>query len=161
MATIKYEVRLSDEQVKTIKAKLKMKGTTDTIANRCRILLDVDKNHLPVMTQEKCAAAHGISRTTVSNIVKKYCEEGLLCVLELKRNINSDNARRKVDGRAEARLITLACGPAPEGHSRWTLRLLEKEAKIVLDEPVSRETIRRTLKKRTSPSPQRLLVSPA
>ena len=147
MTTNKYEVRLSDEQVNTIKSKLKKKDTTDTIANRCRILLDVDKNHLPVMTQEQCAAEHRISRTTVSNTVKQYYEEGLQSVLELKRNVNSDNARRKVDGRAEARLIALACGPAPEGHSRWTIRLLEQEAKVVLDEPVSRETIRRTLKK--------------
>ena len=107
MTTKKYEVRLSDEQVNTIKSKLKKKDTTDTIAHRCWILLDVDKNHLPVMTQEQCAAKHEISRTTVSNVVRQYCEEGLKGVLELKRNINSDNARRKVDGRAEARLITL------------------------------------------------------
>lgn len=147
MATNKYEVKLSDEQVNTIKNKLKKKDTTDTIANRCRILLDVDKNHLPIMTQEQCAAKHEISRTTVSNVVRQYYKEGLQGVLELKRNVNSDNSRRKVDGRAEARLIALACGPAPEGHSRWTIRLLEKEAKVVLDEPVSRETIRRTLKK--------------
>lgn len=147
MARQKYEVKLSDKDVQTIKNKLKKKDTTETIANRCRILMDVDRNHLPVMTQEKCAAEHRISRTTVSNTMKQYYEEGLQSVLELKRNVNSDNARRKVDGRAEARLIALACGPAPEGHSRWTIRLLEQEAKVVLDEPVSRETIRRTLKK--------------
>ena len=48
---------------------------------------------------------------------------------------------------AEARIIELACGPVPEGHSRWTLRLLEKEAKVVLDTPVSKDAIRRALKK--------------
>ncbi|PLT76680.1 transposase, partial [Mediterraneibacter gnavus] len=31
--------------------------------------------------------------------------------------------------------------------SRWTLRLLEKEAKVVLDTPVSKDAIRRALKK--------------
>lgn len=71
--------------------------------------------------------------------------------MEYKRSVNSDNARRKVDGRAEARLIELACGPVPEGHARWTLRLLEQEAKIVLETPVGREAFRRTLKKRNSP----------
>jgi len=34
-----------------------------------------------------------------------------------------------------------------EGHSRWTLRLLEEQAKIVLDTPVSKDTIGRALKK--------------
>ena len=65
----------------------------------------------------------------------------------LKRNVNSDNAKRKLDGRAEARLIEIACSPAPEGHSRWTLRLLEEQAKIVLDTPVGKNAIGRALKK--------------
>lgn len=55
--------------------------------------------------------------------------------------------RRKVDGRTEARIVQMACGPVPEGHSRWTIRLLEDELKVVLDEPISREAIRRSLKK--------------
>ena len=66
---------------------------------------------------------------------------------ETQSFINSDNARRKLDGRAEARLIEIACSPAPEGHSRWTLRLLEKEAKVVLDTPVGKNAIGRALKK--------------
>lgn len=68
-------------------------------------------------------------------------------VTEFKRSINSDNARRKVDGRTEARLIELACDPVPEGHSRWTIRLLEEESKVILETPVGREAIRNTLKK--------------
>ena len=67
-------------------------------------------------------------------------------VTEFKRSINSDNARRKVDGRVEARLIELACGPVPEGHSRWTIRLLDEEAKVILETPVSKEAIRNALK---------------
>ena len=56
-------------------------------------------------------------------------------------------ARRKIDGRAEAQLIELACGLVPEGHSRWTIRLLEKESKVILETPVGREAIRNALKK--------------
>ena len=40
------------------------------------------------------------------------------------------------------------------------LRLLEEKSKIVLDTPVSREAIRRALKKQTSTSQKRLLVHP-
>lgn len=67
---------------------------------------------------------------------------------------------RKADGRTEAKLIQIACGPAPDGYSRWTLRLLDEKSRVELEAPISRETIRR-VKKRTSPSPQRLLVYPA
>ena len=73
---------------------------------------------------------------TVTNTVTKYINGGIDAVTEFKRNINSDNARRKVDGRTEARLIELACGPVPEGHSRWTIRLLEEKSKVVLETPV-------------------------
>lgn len=84
---------------------------------------------------------------TVTNTVSKYVNGGIDAVTEFKRSINSDNARRKVDGRTEARLIELACGPVPEGHSRWTIRLLEEESKVILETPVGREAIRNALKK--------------
>lgn len=47
----------------------------------------------------------------------------------------------------EHTLISRHQGPVPEGHARWTLRLLEEKARVILDEPVSHDTIRRTLKK--------------
>ena len=50
----------------------------------------------------------------------------------MNRNVNSDNARRKFDGRAEARIIEIACSPAPEGHSLLDTRLLEEQAKLHL-----------------------------
>ena len=84
---------------------------------------------------------------SVANTVTKYMSGGIPEVIEYKRNINSDNARRKRDGRAEARIIELACGPVPEGHARWTIRLLEERSRVVLETPVSREAIRRALKK--------------
>ena len=84
---------------------------------------------------------------TVTNTVTKYMNGGIYAVTEIKRNINSDNARRKDDGRTEARLIELACGAVPEGHSRWTICLLEKESKVILETPVGREAIRKALKK--------------
>lgn len=143
----KYSVQLSDETVSLLKSHLKKKDTSETVCNRCRILLALDENHLPVLTQADCAKAHGVCRATVSNTVKSYCTKGLENVLKLERNVNSDNARRKVDGRAEARIVAIACGPAPDGHSRWTLRLLEERMKIELDEPVGKDAIRRALKK--------------
>ena len=113
-----------------------------------------------VLTHEQSAKSNGVCLATVTNTVTKYINGGVNAVTEFKRSINSDNARRKVDGRVEARLIELACGPVPEGHSRWTIRLLEEEAKVILETPVSREAIRNALKKQTSTSQKRLLVHP-
>lgn len=140
-------VTLSDDELKDLKKRLKSKDTNDTICNRCRILIALDENHPPVKTYKQCMDDFAVSRGTVANTVKAYADGGVKNALTIKRNPASDNARRKVDGRTEARIIKVACGPVPEGHSRWTIRLLEDQMKIELDEPISREAIRRTLKK--------------
>ncbi len=45
-------------------------------------------------------------------------------------------------------LIALACGEAPRGHARWTLRLLADQM-VALEyvDTVSHEAVRQTLKK--------------
>ena len=143
----KNKIMLTDDQVKHLQKLIKSKNTNDTLTNRCKILISLDENHPPALTYDQCMAMYCLSRGTIANTVNAYASGGLDKVLTINRNVNSDNARRKMDGRTEARLIELACGPVPEGHSRWTIRLLEDELKVVLDEPISRETIRRTLKK--------------
>lgn len=140
-------IQLSDADVKKLQSILKKKDTSQTVASRCRILLALDENHPPMQTYDQCMALFCISRPTIANVARIYVQDGLDAVLKLKRNANSNNARRKVDGRMEAQLVGIACGPVPEGRSRWTIRLLEEQAKIEFEEPVSREAIRRSLKK--------------
>lgn len=140
-------VKLTDNEVKQLKGMLQKTDTCQTLINRCRVLLALDENHPPVRTYDECMALFGVSRPTISNTAKTFAKSGLKETLKIKRNANSNNAHRKVDGCMEARIIEIACGPVPEGHSRWTIRLLEGQAKIEFEEPVSREAIRRTLKK--------------
>lgn len=144
----KYEIRLTTEEVNELKRILRRKSTSKTIKSRCNILLDLDEAHGKVLTREQCAKSNGVCVTTVTSTAAKFKKGGIEEALSYKRSVNSDNARRKVDGRAEARIIELATSGAPEGHSKWTLRLLEEKCKVVLDIPVSKDTIGRTLKKR-------------
>ena len=143
----KHEVHLTDEEVEKLTKLRKKSNTSKVVRIRCQVLLDRDKDHGKILSYENCASKNGICRATVSNILALYTKEGLDSVITLKRNINSDNAKRKVDGRMEAHIIQVATGPAPDGQSRWTLKLLEKQCRIELDTDISRETIRRTLKK--------------
>lgn len=142
-----YIISLSDVELKTLKSIIRKKSTSKTIKCRAQILIDLDVAHGKQYTQEQCAKSTGVCRATIYNVIKDYVEGGIEKVIFYDRNINSDNARRKLDGRSEAKLIEIACGPAPEGHERWTLRLLEEKAKVVLDVPVSKDTIGRALKK--------------
>ena len=143
----KYNIHLTETELNNLKSVIRNKKTSKTIRCRCQIILDLDEAHGKVLTHEQSARSNGVCMATVTNTVTKYINGGIDAVTEFKRNINSDNARRKVDGRTEARLIKLACGPVPEGHSRWTIRLLEEESKVILETPVGREAIRKALKK--------------
>lgn len=59
--------------------------------------------------------------------------------------------RRKLDGKAEAYLLALACSEPPEGRRHWTMQMLaEKMVELGVVERMSDETVRRTLKKGTS-----------
>jgi transposase len=77
---------------------------------------------------------------------QRFVEDGFEVTLEGKPR---GHRPRALTGEDEARLITLVCGPVPEGCARWTLRLLE-DKRVTLENTdtkvVSRETIRRTLK---------------
>lgn len=142
-----YIINLTDDELKTLKSIIRKKETTKTVKCRCQILICLDESHGKQYTQEQCSKSVGVCMATVYNVIKSYVGGGIDQVLSMGRSVNSDNARRKLDGRAEAKLIEIACGPAPKGHSRWTLRLLEEKAKVELVVPVSKDTIGRALKK--------------
>ena len=63
----------------------------------------------------------------------------------------SSDLERTLDGRAEARLMALACSPPPDGRKRWTMQLLADELiELEVVDAVSDETVRRTLQKTRS-----------
>ena len=111
-----------------------------------RILLKADEDWL----DKEISAALDVGQATVERIRKKYAEHGLDAALN--RQPSSRVYKRKIDGEDEARLTTLACGQAPEGRARWTLRLLaDRFVKLeqVEIESISHETVRQVLKKTT------------
>ena len=124
-----YTISLTDDELKTLKSVMRKKQTPKTVRNRCQIIIDLDEAHGKTLTHKQSAKTNCVCMATITNTVKLYYEKGIPGIITLSRNVNSDHARRKLDGRAEARIIEIACSPAPEGHSRWTLRLLEEQAK--------------------------------
>jgi hypothetical protein len=58
---------------------------------------------------------------------------------------------RRLEGEQEARLVALACSAPPEGHKRWTLRLLaERLVQLEVVDEISYETVRQALKQTAS-----------
>ncbi len=77
---------------------------------------------------------------------KRFVEEGFEAALRAKPTTRT--YVRKLDGKGEARLTTLACSDPPQGRSRWTLRLLaDRLVALGVVENISYEAVRRTMKK--------------
>ena len=115
---------------------------------RARILLKADEGELgPAYADKEIKEAVEVSVSTIERTRKTFLLEGLEAALIPKKR-SKPSRPQKFDGEKEAHLIALACSPAPEGYSRWTLRLLaEKMVELNHFSSVSHETIRRTLKK--------------
>jgi Homeodomain-like domain len=70
--------------------------------------------------------------------------------------------RRRLDGEQEAHLVALTCSAPPEGHRRWTLRLLaDRLVALGVVESVSYETVRQVLKQPAQAVADPALVHPA
>jgi hypothetical protein len=112
-----------------------------------RILLKADQgSETNAWSDEVIGTALEVHATTVARVRQRFVEQGLDAALRPQPTTRQD--ARKLDGVAEAPLIALACGPAPEGRAHWTLRLwAEKFVELRHVPSVSYETIRRTLKK--------------
>lgn len=114
-----------------------------------RLLLNADAGpHGPAWTDAQLMASFDVSEDTISRLRRRFVEGGLAAALTRKP---LSGHFRKVDGRAEAQLVALACSPPPEGAARWTLALLT-ERFVALDgmPAVSDETVRTILKKTAS-----------
>jgi transposase len=144
----RYRVTLTPGEREELEALTKTNKTNARQFLYARALLLCDAGPQgPVWTVEDISEAMGVTPRTIEHLKKRFVEEGLAAALERKPR---EKPPREVlfDGAFEARLITLACSKAPEGRSRWTVRLLaEKAVELNITPSVSHMTVQRILKK--------------
>ena len=153
IAVKKYVVRLSAEEREQLSELIRSGKRSARLLTKARILLKADVSEAGEgWSDGKIAEALDTSVANVERTRRQLVEEGFEAVLTRKCNPNS--ARPRIfDGVAEAKLIALTRSPAPQGHARWSLSLLEeKVVELRIVEKASDNTIGRTLKKtRSSP----------
>lgn len=143
----KYIVDLTTEERADLESRLRGGELGVRKVKRIQILLKADEG----WSDERIAEAFDVGRSTVERTRRKFVERGLEEAITNRRPRRE--YPRKIDGRAEAHLIALMCGPAPTGFARWSLRVLADElVKIegVELESISHETVRQALKKTNS-----------
>lgn len=146
----KYRVTLMPEERDQLTAMVDSGKSAARALTHARILLKVDQAEGgPSWTDDAVCEALDVGLCTVMRVRQRFVEEGLEAALRPRPS--SYVQPRKLDGHLEAQLLTLACSEAPEGHARWTLRLLaDRFVQLGYVEDISHETIRQTLKKTKS-----------
>jgi len=144
----KYRVTLTAEERQQPQATIAAGKAAAQALAHARILLKADQAEGgPAWTDRRIAEALEVSVATVERVRQRLVEDGLDAALRRKEQ---DRPSREpvIDGRAEARLIALACSAPPRGRKAWTLRLLaDKLVELEVGDAVSKETVRQSLEK--------------
>lgn len=139
-----YEVKLSQCEQAHLENLISRGQEKARKITRARILLKAHER----WSDGEIVRALDVGTATIERVRKQYVEEGLDSALN--RKATSRQQERKIDGATEAHLIALACSEPPAGSARWTLQLLADRLvalEQVAIESVSKETVRRALKK--------------
>lgn len=146
----KFVVRLTSQERAELQNIVDEGKHSKSVRQRARVLLKVDQaDEGPAWTDARAAEFAEVSLPTVHRVRKRLVSEGFEAAIF--RKPSTDRLYRKLDGEAEARLIAEACSEAPEGQSRWTLRLLaDRLVALEVVDSISVSTVHLTLKKTTS-----------
>lgn len=135
----KYPVRLSEQEVEQLTAVVKRGDHRRRERERAQMLLWSAEGK----TDVEIAALTQVMALTVATTRERWAKEKRIA------DAPKPGRHKKLNGKQEAFVVALACSDAPEGRESWTLQLLaDKLVELqVVDEPVSYETVRATLKK--------------
>ncbi len=148
MPLVRYKVTLDREERELLEG-IATRGThrSQKVLNAL-ILLGCDRGPFQghPLTNEKISEALPVSMKKIDRVKRRFVEHGLDAALN-KQKAKRTYAR-KADGDLEAHLIALSCSKPPQGHARWSLRLLaDRVVELGYVDAISHETVRKVLKK--------------
>ena len=146
----RYRVTLLEEERQELQSMVSAGKAAARKLARVRILLLADQaDGGPAKLDPEIADALRCGRATIGRTRQQFVEEGMEAALNPKPTTRV--YERRLDGKAEAHLVAIACGAPPEGRARWTLRLLaDRMVGLGYVESVCHEAVRLTLKKTNS-----------
>lgn len=138
----KYPITLSKEEREELEQIVKTGRHTARERRRAQTLLWSDAGK----ADREIAELHDVTPLTIATTRQRWVEEKRLS------DKPKPGREKKLDGKQEAFLVALTCSDAPDGRESWTMQLLaDRLVELgVVAEPISDETVRRTLKKTTS-----------
>jgi len=145
---VTYKVTLTKEERESLMANTRQGSHTAKKVIHSLILLNVDQgvHNENRQTNEQICKVLKTGMRTIDRVKQRFVMEGLDAALGVAPT--SRIYQKKIDGDAEARLISIACSIPPEGFGRWSLRLLaDRMVELNYVDEISHETVRKVLKK--------------
>jgi transposase len=134
-------IRLKPKERKNLQELLRKGKEKARKLTRCRILLLSDESR----TNSEITKVLHIALNTVRQVCRRYINEGLEGAINERQR---SGAPKKFTGSQKAQITALACSKAPDGRSKWTLRLLaDKIVELNISSDISRMSVDRILKK--------------
>ena len=139
----KEHVNLSEADRTYVEKLIKTGSLPAKTYRRALALLELDRGR----TYKEVAQIVGVVPQTTSIWAQKYKESALEFLTDKPRS----GRPIVIDALQRAKITALACSDPPEGHERWSLRLLaDKAVELELVESISYGEVRLILKKTNS-----------
>ena|SRR3982750_2067964 len=136
----KTHISLSASDKSELEALLHQSGLRSKVFKRVTALLELNKGS----SIEAVRSVLGLSYPPVARLIEQYQQKGLACLHDKKQ----PGRPLLIDGKQRAMITALACSEVPEGHARWTLRLLaNKVVELGYCDSLSHEYVGQILKK--------------
>lgn len=150
MNTRKYVLKLTADERMWLEGMVSKGKAAAWKIGHAHALLKMDQGEDgPGWDDVRIAEAFGMTTRSLEAWRTRAVEEGPQALFE--RHYPKRPHSRKLDGAGEAQLVKLACSQAPGERSGWTLNLLAGQlVELEIVESISRETVRRVLKKTIS-----------
>ena len=146
MSQKSHRVKLNDHERRYLQKIIESGNNKARKITRCRILLLADESK--GKTDQEISDALGVCLATIFNIRRRYHKGGVeLAVEEAARS----GQPPKFNGKSKAKITAIACSKPPEGHAKWSLRLLaDRVIELDIVETISHQSVKNILKKTSS-----------
>jgi hypothetical protein len=145
-----YRIHLSAEERDSLTAlttSSKPISAKKVIKARALLLAD-ESDSGPSLSDVEIMKATGMKPATLVRLRQRVGEVGPIAALD-RRPQTRPSREKIVDGEVEALLTQIACSEAPDGRSRWTLRLIaDRLVELEIVDSISYETVRAAMKKK-------------
>src|SRR5215216_6144174 len=139
---VRYKVTLTQEEREQLKAILNRgRHSSLQFRNACILLNSDESEPGKKVSNEQIAQILHVNVKTVERLKQRFVEEGFEACID--RRAYPEVKEIKTDGDFEAHLVAISCSKAPEGYTRWSLRMLaDKMVELKYVDSVSHEAVR-------------------